>query len=145
MPSPRHLCRASLDSVTAPQFIPRPNAQRALRKYGRRDPPSPDHHPMAAQFIDLAREITHSPFPNQLRSITWPSGSPLVGVRHVPDQSHTTGKAQQTGGWNSGAVALPDEIDTRVATQIYSDTREREFSDHRHKSDKNYLNGRIIG
>jgi len=24
----------------------------------------------------------------------------------VPDQSHTAGKAQQTGGWNSGAVAL---------------------------------------
>jgi len=55
--------------------------------------------------------------------------SPLVGVSHVPDQSQTAGKAQQTGGWNSGAVALPDEIDKRVATQIHSDTREREFSD----------------
>ncbi|WP_244079751.1 hypothetical protein, partial [Aeromonas caviae] len=33
--------------------------------------------PMAAQFIDLAREITHSPFPNQLRSVTWPS-DPLL-------------------------------------------------------------------
>lgn len=62
---------------------------------------------MAAQFIDLAREITHSPFPNRLRSVTWPSGSPLVGVGHVPDQSQATGNKQQTGGWNSGAVALP--------------------------------------
>jgi len=33
--------------------------------------------------------------------------SPLVGVSHEPDQSHIAGKAQQTGGWNSGAVALP--------------------------------------
>ncbi|NLR35232.1 hypothetical protein [Aeromonas hydrophila] len=60
---------------------------------------------MAAQFIDLAREIIHSPFPNQLRSVTWLT--PLVGVSHVPDQSNTAGKVQQTGGWNSGAVALP--------------------------------------
>ncbi|QEE13584.1 hypothetical protein C1A23_25375 [Aeromonas hydrophila subsp. hydrophila] len=100
---------------------------------------------MAAPFIDPARESTHSPFPKRLRSVTWPSGSPLVGVRHESDQSNTAGKAQQTGGWNSGAVAFPDEIDKQVATQIHSDTREREFSDHRHKSDKNYLNGRIIG
>jgi hypothetical protein len=91
---------------------------------------------MAAQFIDLAREITHSPFPNQLRSVTWPSGSPLVGVGHVPDQIQATGNKQQTRGWNSGAVALPDEIDKRVATQIHSDTRERELSDHSYKSDK---------
>jgi len=33
--------------------------------------------------------------------------SPLVGVSHVPDQSHTAEKEQQTEGWNSGAVALP--------------------------------------
>lgn len=31
---------------------------------------------------------------------------------------------------------MPDEIDKRVATQIHSDTRERELSDHSYKSDK---------
>lgn len=95
MPSPWHLCCASLDSVTAPQFIPRPDTQRALSKQGRRDTPSLDRHPMAAQFIDLAREITRSPFPNQLRSVTWQSGSPLVGVSHEPDQSHR----ESAAGW----------------------------------------------
>ena len=54
--------------------------------------------------------------------------SPLVGVSHVPDQSHTAGKEQQTGGWKSGAVALPDKIDKRVAAQIRSGTRECDFS-----------------
>lgn len=61
---------------------------------------------MATQFIDLAREITHSPFPKRLRSVTWSPEPPLVGVSHEPGQSNTTGNKQQAGGWNSGAVAL---------------------------------------
>ena len=51
--------------------------------------------PLSPQFIDLAREITRSPFPNQLRSVTWQSGSPLVGVSHEPDRSHRKSAA----GW----------------------------------------------
>jgi len=54
-------------------------------------------------------------FSPQPRSVTLPLGKCLVGVTHEPDQSNTAGKHQQTGGCNSGAVALPDGIDKQVA------------------------------
>lgn len=106
MPSPWHLCCASLDSVTAPRFIPRPNAQRALRKYGRWDPPSPDHHPMAAQFIDLARELTHSPFPKRLRSVTWPA-APLLSEQPCtrPEQHRRESAADWRLKFRGGSLA----------------------------------------
>ncbi|WP_204516168.1 hypothetical protein, partial [Aeromonas dhakensis] len=57
--------------------------------------------------IDLARKITHSPFPNQLRSVTWPSDPSCRSQPCTRPEPHRREK-QQAGGWNSGAVALPE-------------------------------------
>lgn len=61
-----------------------------LASKGAEIPLPPDHNPIAAQFIDLAREITHSPFPKRLRSVTWPS-DPLLSESAM-NQTGATGK-----------------------------------------------------
>ena len=66
--------------------------RRALRSLLSNLPQAPAAPP---QLIDLAREIARSLFPNQLRSVTWQSGSPLVGVSHEPDRSHR----ESAAGW----------------------------------------------
>ncbi len=72
--------------------------------------------PLSPQFIDLAREITRSPFPNQLRSVTWPSGSPLVGVSHEPDRSHRESAAGWRLKFRGGSLATRKRPASRPVT-----------------------------
>jgi len=61
---------------------------------------------MAAQFIDLAREIPHSPFPKRLRSVTWPS-DPLLSKQPCtrPEQHHRESAADWRLKFRGGSVA----------------------------------------